>query len=436
MKRLLALLLLLAPLPALAMTPIQAKTLPNGLRILLIEAHNVPMVSMQLTLPAGSRFDASGREGTAALLAAMLTDHTGKTAHQAWAERLDAEAIQLGAGADREQFNLSLTVVRDSLPSGLDAFAEALLHPGWDGKRFALIRDDSMAAKLKAREEAATHLAEEGMHLLFGNHPYGQSENGTLDTLARIEIPDMQRLYAAQFKPQGAVLAVSGDITLAELESLLSEKLAGWQGAPATALGDIAAPQSMAAARLDIELPTTQTLVALLHLGPSRHADDFFAAYLLNHILGGGGFSSLLMGEVREKRGLVYGIYSYFEPLTVAGPFLIELQTRADRAQEAETVVRSVLARLYAGQIDPAAVAVAKANLTGGFVRRIDSNRERVALLSMIGFYSLPLDYLEGWTSRIDSITLGGLKECARRYLDPEQWSVVRIGPNLGGAQP
>ena len=417
--------------PASAVPPIQQAELDNGLRILLMEAHNVPMVSITLAMPAGSRFDAERKGGTATLLASMLTDHTAKHPHEAWADLLDADAIQLSGSVGRDEMNISLTVLKDALQPGLNAFAEALLHPGWSKKRFALKQQTALAAAQKGQEEPGVQAAEAAARLLFANHPYGHRSSGSLTSLKAIHLADLKQLYAAQIKPEGAVLAVSGDITMAELKPLLEKQLSSWKGKPERGVNDIAAPEAIRNGKADVTLPTSQTQLQLLRLGPSRSDPEFFPIFVLNHLLGGGGFGSRLMEEVREKRGLVYGVYSYFSPLATNGPFVISLSTRADQADEAEAVVRSVLAEMAAGNITKQQLIESRENLTGSFAQRMDSNRERVALIAMIGLYDLPLDYLSVWTQRINAVTLQQLREQAAAYLNPEQWNRVRVGSNL-----
>jgi len=420
--------------PAQAVPPIEEAKLESGLRILLMEAHAVPMVSMQLTMPSGSRFDPAGKGGTANLLATMLTDHTNKHDREAWATLLDAEAIRLGAGADRDGLNLSMTVLKEALPAGISAFSEALLMPGWNNKRFVLIKENAISSAKKSLEEPGVRASEATSALLFPNHPYGHRPDGTLKSLNRIAIADLKKLYEDQMKPEGAVLAVSGDITMSELLKLLKPALADWKGAVKQPLFEVDRADSIHGTTKQVEMQTTQTLSQLVRLGPARRDANFFPAFVLNHMLGGGGFGSKLMEEVREKRGLVYGVYSYFIPLATSGPFIITLQTRADQAEEAENVVRSVLNKLHHGEVSQQDLRDAKANLIGSFAQRMDSNRERIGLMSMIGFYDMPLDYLQVWTQKVESVTLTDIKIAAKAYLDPKQWNLLRVGPNTGTA--
>ncbi|MES0371650.1 MAG: pitrilysin family protein [Mariprofundaceae bacterium] len=421
--------------PAHAVPPIQEKQMENGLRILLMEAHAVPMVSMQLIMPAGSRFDAANKAGTATLLASMLTDHTAKHHHEAWATLLDSEAIRLGAGADRDGMNLSMTVLKEALPTGIKAFSESLLNPGWDKKRFKLIKENAISSAQKDQEEPGIRASEASGKLLFqskiGLHPYGHRPAGSLATLKNIQLADLKKLYQTQNRPQGSVLAVSGDITMPELLALFEPAIKTWKGSPSIKLFEINSAGHVQGKTVEIEMPTSQTLSQLIRLGPARKDADFFPAFVLNQMLGGGGFGSRLMEEVREKRGLVYGVYSYFIPLAAPGPFIITLQTRANQAEDAEEVVRTVMQSLFEGNITRKQLKEVKANLTGSFAQRMDSNRERIGLMAMIGFYRMPLDYLQVWTEKVESVTLADIKVAATTYMNPEQWNLVRVGPQL-----
>jgi len=412
-----------------AVPPIQESRLDNGLRVLLMEAHNVPMVVMRLTIPAGSYLDPQGKGGTASMLASMLGDHTRKHDYVSWADLLDAQAIRLGASTSRDSLSIGMTVLKEALPEGVHAFAEAAFMPGWNKKRFAILKTDAISAARKSLEEPGVRAAQLTARTLYPNHGYGHRPGGSVDSLGRLDLADLKSLYHHQFKPQGAVLAVSGDVTMKELLKQIRPLFSGWKGAPAKALKDIAKPETIRGQKHHVLMPTRQMTVQLSSLGPSRYAPDFFADMLLNHILGGGGFSSQLMNEVREKRGLVYGVYSYFMPLTVSGPFVVTLQTRADQAEQALKVVQDVMRNMHDRHISQQQLAAAKANLTGSFAHRMDSNAKRVGLMSMVGFYELPLDYLQVWKKHINAVQLNDVKTAAARFLNPEGWNTVQAGP-------
>jgi len=409
---------------------VQQHSLDNGLKILLIEAHNVPMVAMKLVVPAGSRFDAKGKGGSAAMLSGLLMDHTSQHNYQDWAMKLDDAAIRLGADVNQDSMSFSLTVLKEAMDEGVQALAEALLMPGWSQSRFDFLQQNAISAVTKAQEEATTHAVEATGKLLFSEHPYGHAVSGNLVTLPNLKLNDLKNLYQAQIKPMGATLAVSGDITMPELMTLLDQYLGVWQGSAKQAFEDIVLPKASGKSEQVIVLKDKhQALVQWVRLGLSRHDEDYMAALVLNHMLGGGGFGSRLMEEIREKRGLVYGVYSWFQPLETVGAFIIRLQTKADQAAEAEQVLAEVLQSLADGEFNQQDLDKSKTNLMGGFAQRMDSNRERAGLLAMMGLYHRPLNYLENWTKSVESVTLADVKRLAKQYLQPRDWKRVVVGP-------
>jgi len=414
----------------------QQRTLDNGLNVLLIESHHVPMLAMKLILPAGSRFDADGKGGSAALLSAMMTDHTKKHDYLTWAATLDDAAIRLGVGVDQDSMSFSVMVLREAVDEGLDALAEVLLQPAWDKKRFNFIKANAISTATKAQESAGTFAGQAAAQMLFKGHPYGHPVSGDVASLKKIQLSDLKAIYKHQFKPQGATLAVSGDITMDELVKLLQPRLQPWQGAPKQALSDIKTPQISSQKEAEIHLEKHQALVEWVRLGPSRHEANYTTMMVMNHILGGGGFGSKLMEEIREKRGLVYGVYSYFTPLETQGAYTIRLQTRADQVADAEAVLGEVLQSMADGKISQDALDKSKKNLVGGFAQRMDSNAERAGLLAMMGLYHRPLDYLQNWTKSIESVTLADVKRAAKQYLQPQDWTRIVVGPVGEQSQP
>ncbi len=409
--------------------PVQQHVMDNGLNILLIESHHVPMVAMKLIMPAGSRFDADGKGGSASLLSQMLMDHTKQHDYLAWAAKLDDASIRLGAGVDKDGLSVSLTVLKEAVNEGMQAMSEALLQPGWNGKRFKILKEDALSSLVKAQEEAHTFAAIAEGELLFPNHPYGHPTSGTLDSVKGIKLDDLKALYRHQVKPNGSTLAMSGDITMDEAIKLADTYFKGWQGSPKIALSDINKAKPSTKKSKHHIMDKHQTLIEWVRLGPSRHDDNYVSMLVLNHMLGGGGFGSQLMEEIREKRGLTYGVYSYFQPYESNGAFIIRLQTRADQAAQAEAVLKQVLTSMAKGKITQSMLDKSKTNLMGGFAQRMDSNRERVGLLAMMGFYHRPLDYLESWTKSVESVTLGDVQRGAADYLQPDQWKQIWVGP-------
>ena len=429
MKQLWMVTLFLLSVQQVSAAPAQQHVMDNGLNILLIESHHVPMVAMKLIMPAGSRFDADGKGGSASLLSQMLMDHTKQHDYLAWAAKLDDASIRLGAGVDKDGLSVSLTVLKEAVDEGMQAMSEALLQPGWNTERYSILKEDALSSLVKAQEEAHTFAAVAEGELLFPNHPYGHPTSGTLGSVKHIALQNLKTLYANQVKPNGATLAISGDITMDEVVTLVQTYLSQWQGKPKVALSDIQKPVPSDKQAVNHALDKHQMLIEWVRLGPSRHDDDYITMMVLNHMLGGGGFGSQLMEEIREKRGLTYGVYSYFQPYETEGAYIIRLQTRADQAGEAEQVLGQVLDDMSKGNITQDMLDKSKTNLRGGFAQRMDSNRERVGLLAMMGFYHRPLDYLENWTKSVESVTLADVLQGAKKYLQPDAWKQIWVGP-------
>ena len=419
----------LLPLPAMAIPTIQQSKISNGLNIMLMEAHQVPIVSMQLVFPAGSRMDQT--YGSASLLAQMLTDHTAKHQRNDWLNLIDENALRLGAHVNEDGLYIQLSFLREDLDVAIQALQELLLYPGWNHKRFNTLKKQTLTGLQKAQENAGILASWEVRKRLYGSHPYGHPSSGTPETVKKLQINDLKKLYQQQVQPNGATLAISGDITLNTLKTSLQSLEKHWQGQVKITALDIQHTKPIKPFSTHITLPQQQSTIVMVRFGLAKHDPDLFPTIVLNYILGGGGFASHLMQEVREKRGLAYGVYSFFSNKAAIGSFEIHLKTRQDQAKLAKKTVRDVLAKLYRG-IQKEDLKAAQANLTGSFAQRVDSNRERAANIANIGLYQLPNDYLQNWTQQINSVTLADVNKVAKRFLSPESWSLIQVGSVSG----
>jgi zinc protease len=262
---------------------------------------------------------------------------------------------------------------------------------------------------------------------VFGNHPYASDPTGTeasVQALTREDLMDFHRRY---YTGANAVVAIVGDLDRTAAEGLAERVIgslpAGERPAPLPAVTDLAT-----GALERIAHPSTQTTVLAGQPGMRRGDPDYFALYLGNHILGGSGLVSLLMEEVREKRGLSYSTYSYFLPLAQPGPFLMGLQTRNDQADQAREVMLDTLKRFVTEGPTEEELTAAKKNLTGGFPLRIASNADILGYLAVIGFYGLPLDYLDRFIERIESVDAAQIRDAFARRVHPDRLAIVSVG--------
>jgi zinc protease len=265
------------------------------------------------------------------------------------------------------------------------------------------------------------------MSALYENHPYSLDESGEIDTVAKIKRDDLQAFYQQYYGAKGAVIAIIGDLTREQATQIAESVSVGLPATPAPApIAQVTISAKSKEQR--IAHPASQSHILLGHTGIKRTDPDLFPLYIGNYILGGGGFVSRLTEEVREKRGLVYSVYSYFMPMAEVGPFQIGLQTKKDQAEAALTLVHETLEKFIKNGVTEAELKAAKANIIGGFPMRIDSNKKILDYLNVIGFYKLPLNYLDEYNKRVEKVTVAQIKDAFNRRLKPENFVTVIVG--------
>lgn len=422
--------------PAWALLPIQHWTEPNGARVWLVESPVIPMVDVQIDFDAGSRRDPAAQAGLASATASMAAKGVkGQGAEPALDENALGEAwADLGAsfdaGADSDALHFSLRSLTDPplLDKAARLAARQIAEPSWPEDIWVRDRARWGASLKEANTRPATVAENAFAAAVYGSHPYGVRT--TEETLARINVADMQAFHASTIAACRAKVSIVGAVTRAQAQTLVATLLARLPAsaacAPLPAVGEIAA--LTAPVEKDIPFASAQAHVLIGQPGFPRRDPDFIALLVGNHILGGGGFVSRLTNEVREKRGLSYSVYSYFAGGLHAGAFTIGLQTRPDQAAQAVKVSRDVLARFVAEGPTEAELRAAKDNLIGGFALRIDSNKKLLGNVANIAWNDLPLDYLDRWTQRVDALTVNDVRAAMARKLQPERMVTVVVG--------
>src|SRR5690606_29834846 len=330
-----------------------------------------------------------------------------------------------GAGADRASVSirtLSEPAIRDR---AIELTAMVIASPRFDPA--ILDREKARLAQALAQSltQPSTIAPRRLDELLYPDHPYGRN----LDVAAvdAIDVEDVRAFHRTHYVARGAVVAMIGAIDRAEAERI-AERLVGSlpAGEPARAMPPVGHGSPGVEAR--IAHPASQSHILLGMPVLTRTDPDYFPLYVGNSVLGGGGFGSRLYGEVREKRGLAYSVYSYFMPMRQPGPFLVGLQTSKAQTDQALELVRSTIGRFVAEGPGAEELAAAKANLVGGFALRIDSNAKILGQLALIGDEGLPLDWLELWIERVESVTLEQVRDAFRRRIDPDRFATVVVG--------
>ena len=424
---------------AWALLPIEHWTEANGARVWLVQSPGIPMVDVEVDFDAGSRRDPATQAGLASAVATMASKGVRADGSQpaldenalgeAWADL----GASLGAGAGNDSFSLSLRSRTEPalLDKAVRLAARQLAEPSLPEAVWERERARWSAAIREARTRPGTVAGEAFAAAVYGGHPYG--DQVTEATLAAIGTQDMAQFNARYLQACRARVAIVGAVDRAQAQALVGTLLARLpapaQCAPLPAVPEV---QPLAApVQQNLPFTSAQAHVLIGQPGFKRNDPDFLALLVGNHILGGGGFTSRLTHEVREKRGLSYSVSSGFAPGLNAGAFVVSLQTRPDQAAQATQVARDVLARFVADGPTPAELRAAKDNLIGGFALRIDSNRKLLGNVVNIATNGLPLDYLEHWTDRVEALTAADIRAAMQRKLQPERMVTVV----LGGAQ-
>jgi len=401
----------------------------SGAKVLFVEDHDIPMLDVAVSLPAGSSFDAADKSGVASLTHHMLDLGAEGLSEDDIARGMADIGAQFGGGFDQDRASVSLRTLSSATErdKALDIMARVLQRPLFPEAILAREKTRVIAA-LKEAETKPENIADKAFHkAVYGTHPYALHISGEVASVEKITAQDLSGFYRAHYRASDAVVALMGDITRAQAEVIaqqLTEKLP-LSDAP-SALPEVA--MQIPASEQRIVHPASQSHILIGAPGMARSDPDYFPLYVGNHILGGGGFVSRLMNEVREKRGLAYSVYSYFMPLKQPGAFQIGLQTKKEQADEALQLVRNTLAEFIAKGPTEKELLAAKQNIIGGFPLRIDSNRKILDYLSMIGFYNLPLTYLDDFTRKVEQVNVAQIHDAFMRRINPQAMAMVIVG--------
>ena len=413
--------------PARASLPIEHWTTSNGTRVYFVRADSIPMLDVSLDFDAGGRFDPEGREGLASVANAMLAKGAGSMNEEAIADAFARIGAQRGGGAgdDRASITLRTLVSEPELSSALSLLATIVSRPAFPADVLEREKQRIVQALREAETKPETIAQRAFSTLLYPAHPYGRSATpDTVAALTREQVADFHRRY---YGAQRAVVSMIGAVSRERAERIAEQLTAGLPPGEASPPMPRVEPAAGAQERR-IAHPATQSHILIGAPSIARGDPDFFPLFVGNYVLGGGGFVSRLYSEVREKRGLAYSVYSYFAPQLQPGPFTIGLQTQKEQTDTALAVVRETLERFLRDGPTDEELAAAKANLVGGFALRIDSNRKILDNIATIGYYRLPLDWLDRWTARVEAVTAQQVREAFARKVRAGSLATVVVG--------
>ncbi|PWY54681.1 insulinase family protein [Legionella qingyii] len=400
----------------------------NGVRVVFYSAMEVPMLDISLAFAAGSAYD-ENQFGLSALTSRVMNQgNAGQDANKI-AESLADVGAQYGAEINRDMviFSLRTLVDQKALPKAVNTFAQIINHPDFPEQAFAREKKQLLMA-IEQRQESPEEVA--NLHFfqaLYQQHPYAHPVNGTAETVNAINKNQVIEFNKRYYVAKNAILVLVGAInseTAHQLADQLTQELPEGHSAPPIPK----ATQLAKAETVNIPFPSSQTVIRLGQIGIDHHAPNYFPLIVGNYILGGGALVSRLAIEVREKRGLTYGIDSQFVPMSGKGPFLISLSTKNKQTKNALDIIQDVL-RTYInkGPTDEEMNA-AKQYLTGSFPLSLSGNRSIANILLRMTFYHLPEDFLDTYTDRINSVTSDQVRQAFQQQVNPDKLLLLTVG--------
>ncbi len=407
---------------------IEQWTTSNGVKTLFFAAPELPMLDVAITFDAGS-----GRDGQLAGLSqlthGLLNSGTGSLDADAIAEIFEDLGARYGASVNLDRSSVALRSLTDSklLEPALKTFIDILTQPSFPEKDFQRLKKQALIAIKDSAQRPADMASRAFYKAIYAEHPYANPTLGFKKTIQSITLSDVKAFHKQYIVADNAMVAIVGGIDVQQAKNIAERISVNLK--QGTKPDSLPMPQPVKdVADIYVPYPSQQAHVYLGHLGIQRGHPDYYSLYTGNHILGGGGFTSRLVKEVRVERGLSYSVYSYFFPLHLPGPFTLGLQTRSDQAQQAAEVSLQTIEKFVSEGATAEELASAKNNIIGGFPLRIDSNRDILGYLSLIGFYDLPLNYLATFTDKISAVTDDDIRNAFSKHLQPNNLVKIVVG--------
>ncbi len=415
--------------PVLAMK-IQTVKSPGGIDAWLVEEHSVPLMALRFAFEGGSSQDPAGKDGLANFLSAMLDEGAGDLSAQAFQERIEELAVRLNFEDSKDAFYGNFETLTANRDQAVELLRLALNAPRFDTDAVERIRKQLLAGLVYAARDPDKVAAKEWFAAAFPGHPYGRPANGTEATVSSITRDDLEAYRRRVFSRANLKVVAVGDIDAEALGRVLDRVFAELPAKSDLIPVPFTAPARGSERVIDMDVPQS---VAMFGLGAMARKDpDFMAAFVLNHILGGGGFASRLMEEVREKRGLAYSVYSYIQPFRHASIFAGGVATKNDSIGQSLEVIRAELKRMAEEGPKATDLENAKKYLTGSYALRFDTNAKIAAQLLGIMQDDLGIDYVEKRNALVEAVTLDDIRRVAKHLLEPENLIVTVVGKPTG----
>ncbi len=417
------------PTPTLTLPKIQRAVLKNGLKVMLVEHHELPVVQLHLVLQTGAMADPAGKSGVANLTARLLTEGTKKRSSLQIADELDFLGTSVNTSSSYDGSFATLQTLRDHLDKALDLFSDILLNPSFPQKEFDRVKKELLTNLLQQKDQPVVVANKVFASMLYGNnHPYGQPTDGTEASVNQITVEDLKTFYSTYFSPSNATLIVVGDVTMNAMQPLLEKFLGAWETKPVpeVKITEVAFPSSQRIYLVD-KPKAAQSQIRIGHIGVARATDDFFPLLVTNTILGGG-FNSRINWNLREQKGYTYGAGSAFQFRKAAGPFNTFGGFRTNVTDSSVLEIIKEIKRLWNEVVPESDLIFAKDFLTRSVPRTMETPGQIANQLSNLVLYNLPEDYFNTYIQNIEKVSAKDVRRVAEKYLQPDKMLIVIVG--------
>lgn len=420
----------LAALPARAEVDIQSVTSPGGLTAWLVEEPSIPFVALEIRFRGGASLDAPETRGAVNLMTGLLEEGAGDMDARAFSKATESLATSFSFDASRDEISVSARFLTENRDASVALLRAALVEPRFDEAAIERVRGQVLSIIQSDAKDPNDIASKTFNAMAFGDHPYAYPVNGTLETVSALTRDDLVAVHQGALTRDRIYIGAVGDITPEELGTLMDELLGDLPttGLPMPGPAEVNIPAGITV----VDFATPQSVALFGHSGIAQDDPDFFAALLLNHVLGGGSFESRLMSEVREKRGLTYGVYSYLASRDLAETYMGQVSSANDRIAQAIEVIQEEWEKAASEGITEEELQAAKTFITGAYPLRFDGNGRIANILVGMQLLGLPIDYIPTRNDRVEAVTMDDIQRVAGELLDPEGLHFVVVGQPEG----
>lgn len=416
--------------PAWADVDIKAVETPGGITAWLVEDHSIPFMALEFRFRGGTSLDDVNAQGATNLMAGLLEEGAGDLDAREFARSLESLAASIRFDSSDDDVSISARFLSENRDEAAALLKLALTQPRFDADAIERVRQQVLSGLRSDAQDPNDIAGITFSAMAYGDHPYGRSGKGTVDSVAALTREDLQAAHLGALARDRLYVGAVGDITAEELGVFLDDLLGDLPetGAPIPGPAQVTLSGGVTVVPYD----TPQSVALFGHIGIERDDEDFFAAFVMNHILGGGGFESRLMTEVREKRGLTYGVYSYLLPKDLAAVYMGSVASANNRVAEAVEVIKAEWARMATEGVTAEELDAAKTYLTGAYPLRFDGHGQIASIMTAMQMQGLGLDYITTRNDKVNAVTLEDISRVAERVLQPENLRFVVVGQPEG----